>query len=101
MNKKWFFGWDNIKWFIKEIGNLYTGKVSYFSKKRVESGIAFVIGQWGMIYFLLENHSKLTASDIVLWAGVEFAISGYMISQIQKEKKTTDNSDSSDEQINS
>jgi hypothetical protein len=101
MNKKWFLGWTNIKWFITELGNLYTGRESYFSKKRVESGIAFVIGQWGMIYFLLENHSKLTASDIALWAGVEFAISGYMISQIQKEKKTTDSSDSSDEQINS
>ena len=100
MNKKWFLGWTNIKWFITEIGNLYTGKDSYFSKKRVESGIAFAIGQWGMIYFLLENHSKLTASDIALWAGVEFAISGYMISQIQKEKKTTD-SNNSDEQINS
>jgi hypothetical protein len=100
MNKKWFLGWTNIKWFITEIGNLYTGKDSYFSKKRVESGIAFVVGQWGMIYFLLENHSKLTASDIALWAGVEFAISGYMISQIQKEKKTTD-SNNSDEQINS
>jgi hypothetical protein len=100
MNKKWFLGWTNIKWFITEIGNLYTGKDSYFSKKRVESGIAFAIGQWGMIYFLLENHSKLTASDIALWAGVEFAISGYMISQIQKEKKTTD-SNNSDDQINS
>jgi hypothetical protein len=100
MNNKWFFGWDNIKWFIKEIGNLYTGRESYFSKKRIESGIAFVVGQWGMIYFLLENHSKLTASDIALWAGVEFAISGYMISQIQKEKKTKD-SNNSDEQINS
>jgi len=100
MNKKWFLGWTNIKWLITEIGNLYTGKDSYFSKKRIESGIAFVVGQWGMIYFLLENHSKLTASDIALWAGVEFAISGYMISQIQKEKKTND-SNSSDEQINS
>lgn len=101
MNKKWFLGWTNIKWFITEVGNLYTGRESHFSKKRIESGIAFVIGQWGMIYFLLENHSKLTASDIALWAGVEFAISGYIISQIQKEKKTPDSSDSSDEQINS
>jgi hypothetical protein len=40
----------------------------------------------------------MTASDIALWAGVEFAIGGYMISQIQKEKKS---SDSTDEQINS
>jgi len=86
--KKYFFGWTNIKWFIKEIGNLYTGKDSYFSKKRVESGIAFVIGQWGMIYFIIQNISTMSTSDVVLWAGVEFAISGYMLNQIQKEKLT-------------
>lgn len=85
--KNLFFGWDNIKWFIKEIGNLYTGKESFFSKKRVESGIAFVVGQWGMIYFLLQNMQTMSTSDIVLWAGVEFAISGYMLNQIQKEKQ--------------
>jgi len=87
MKKKYFFGWTNIKWFIKEIMNLYSGVPSYFSKKRIESGIAFVIGQWGMIYFMIQNIDKLTASDVVLWAGVEFAISGYMLNQIQKEKK--------------
>lgn len=85
--KKWFFGWTNIKWFITELVNLYTGKPSYFSKKRIESGIAFVIGQWGMIYFVLENLPKMTTSDMVLWASVEFAVSGYMVNQIQKEKK--------------
>ena len=82
-----FFGWNNIKWFIKEIGNLYTGKDSFFSKKRVESGIAFAVGQWGMIYFLLQKLDSMNTSDIVLWAGVEFAISGYMLNQIQKEKQ--------------
>lgn len=90
-NKIYFFGWTNIKWFITEMGNLYTGKPSYFSKKRIESGIAFIIGQWGMIYFLLENINKMTTSDMVLWAGVEFAVGGYMVSQIQKEKKVIKN----------
>jgi len=86
--KKYFFGWSNIKWFIREIGNLYTGKDSHFSKKRVESGIAFIIGQWGMIYFIIQNISTMSTSDIVLWSGVEFAIAGYMLNQIQKEKLT-------------
>ena len=86
--KNLFFGWTNIKWFIREIGNLYTGKESFFSKKRVESGIAFAVGQWGMIYFLLQNMQTMSTSDIVLWSGVEFAISGYMLNQIQKEKKS-------------
>lgn len=87
MKKKWFFGWTNVKWLIKELINLYTTKDSFFSKKRIESGIAFIIGQWGMIYFLTKNIDKLTTSDITLWAALEFAIAGYIVSQIQKEKK--------------
>ncbi len=90
MKKKWFFGWFNIKFLIKELVKLYSNEPSYFSKKRVESGIAFIVGQWGMIYFLVQNIDKLTTSDIALWAGVEFAIAGYIISQIQKEKKVED-----------
>ena len=75
MEKKWFFGWSNIKWLIKELIKLYGVEISYFSKKRVESGVAFLVGQFGMIYFLMVN--------------IEFAISGYIVSQIQKEKKNT------------
>ena len=86
MKKKLFFGWFNIKFLIKELIKLYSNEPSYFSKKRVESGIAFIVGQWGMIYFLTQNIDKLTTSDIALWAGVEFAIAGYIINQIQKEK---------------
>lgn len=86
---KLFFGWENIKWFIKEIGNMYSSKSSYFSKKRIESGVAFIVAQWGMIFFLLEKHTVMTSSDLAIWAGIEFAVSGYIINQIQKEKKGT------------
>lgn len=86
MNKKYFFGWENIKWFFRELGNMYSSKKSFFSKKRLESGVAFLVAQWGMVFFLLENHQKMTTSDLFIWAGVEFAVSGYMVNQIQKEK---------------
>lgn len=87
-NKTYFFGWSNIKWLFTEIGNIYSNKKSYFSKKRIESGIAFIIAQWGMIYFLSEHHAKLSMGEMLLWAAAEFAVSGYIINQIQKEKKS-------------
>jgi hypothetical protein len=59
---------------------------SYFSKKRIESGIAFVIAQWGMIFFLLEKHEDLSMGEFLLWAAAEFAVAGWMIHKIQKEK---------------
>jgi len=82
-----FFGWENIKWFIREIGKLYSPTPSYFSKKRFESSIAFIIAQWGMILYLYNNYNELTMSDFLLWATAEFIISGYYINQIQSEKK--------------
>ena len=80
---------DGLKWLKDEILNMYSSRPSFFSKKRVESGIAFVAGQWGMVFFLLEKHSSMTTSDLAIWAGIEFAVSGYMLNQIQKEKKSS------------
>jgi hypothetical protein len=88
--KNYFFGWSNIKWGFKELLNVYSSKNSYFSKKRLESGLAFIIAQWGMIFFLLEKHSTLTMGEFLLWAAAEFAVSGYIINKIQKEKKSTE-----------
>jgi len=89
MKTKYFFGWENIKWVISELIKIYSSQDSYFSKKRIESGVAFLIAQWGMIFFLMEKHSSLTMGEFLLWAAAEFAVSGYIINQIQKEKKET------------
>ena len=86
MKKKWFFGWSNIKFLIKELIKLYSNEPSYFSKKRVESGIAFIVGQWGMIYFLTGHQQNLTMGEFLLWASVEFAVAGWVVNKIQKEK---------------
>ena len=87
MSKKYFFGWGNIKKGITEIIRTYSEKPSFFSKKRIESGIAFIIAEWGMIFFLLKKYPNLTMTDLVMWATVQFGVSGYIIYQIQKEKK--------------
>lgn len=81
-----FFGWENIKWFIREIRNIYSSNKSFFSKKRIESGIAFIIAQWGMIFFLLQKYSTISMGEFLLWAGAEFAVSGYIVNKIQNEK---------------
>lgn len=88
--KRWFFGWENIKWGIKELIKIYSPKASFFSKKRIESGLAFIIAQWGMIFFLLQKYESLTMGEFILWAAAEFAVSGYIINKIQKEKAPTD-----------
>jgi hypothetical protein len=84
--KKWFIGWANIKWGITEIIKIYSSSNSFFSKKRIESGIAFIIAQWGMVYWLIQKYESMTTSDLAIWAGIEFGVSGYILHQIQKEK---------------
>lgn len=77
---------EKIKWFFTEFINMYSAKKSYFSKKRIESGFAFLIAQWGMVFFLLEKHKDLSMGEFLLWATTEFAVAGWMIHKIQKEK---------------
>ena len=81
-----FFG--SIGWFFKELMKIYSNEPSYFSKKRVESGIGFVIAEWGMIYFILQKIDNMTVTDFAIWASIQFVVAGYMVNQIQKEKAT-------------
>ena len=86
--KKGFFGWDSFKWNFIEFKKMYSGRVdSFYSKKRIESGIAFIVLQWGMIYWLLNKYLVMTTTDFLLWAGIEAAVAGYMINQIEKNNK--------------
>lgn len=94
MKDKWFFGWANIKWLVKEFIKIYSNEDSYFSKKRIESGVAFAVGQWGMIFFLLQKYTVMSGTDFGIWAGIEFAIAGYVLNQIQKEKRDTQDDNS-------
>jgi|NOAtaT_7_FD_contig_31_8317268_length_2758_multi_6_in_0_out_0_5 hypothetical protein len=102
--KNYLFGWTNIKWFLKETLAIFSSKPSYFSKKRIESGVAFLIAQFGMVYFLFKNIDKMDVYDICIWAATEFAVAGYMVSHIQREKKidpSTDQIPTEEEQMNS
>jgi len=90
---KYLFGWSNIKFIVKELIKIYSGEKSYFSKKRIESGIAFVIFQWGMIYFLKMKIDTMDMYEMTLWAGIEATVSGYMLDKIQKEKKINASTD--------
>lgn len=82
-----------IKWFFSEIVAMYSAKTSYFSKKRVESGIAFTIAQGGMILFFLEKYQTLSMGEVILWATTEFAVSGYILNKIQTQKKDVHKND--------
>ena len=66
---------------------MYSNEPSYFSKKRVESGVAFLIAQFGMLFFLFKKVDSMDVYEFSMWAAMEFLVAGYTVSQIQKEKK--------------
>ena len=84
---KWKSFIADVSWFIKEIFKIYSSQSSYFSKKRIESGIAFVIAEWGMIYYMISKIDTLSSVELFTWASIQFCAAGYIISQIQKEKR--------------
>lgn len=92
-NKEYFFGWNNIKRLIIEIVKIWSTKKSIFSKKRVESSVAFIIGQFGMVYYLIENINAMIISDFLIWASIEFIIAGWTVFQIEKGKKKYSSND--------
>lgn len=83
---KTFIGYSNIKWLIIELIKMYSSESSFFSKKRIESGVAFIILQWGMIYYLIQHILKMDMMEMVMWAGVEATICGYALNMIEKSK---------------
>lgn len=87
---------ENIQWFFTELMKIYSSQDSYFSKKRIESGVGFIIAEWGMIFFLLKKYETMSMTDFAIWASMQFVVAGYMINQIQKEKKASELSNSTD-----
>jgi hypothetical protein len=92
-NETKLFSTENLVYAIKELIKIWSNKPSFFSKKRIESSIAFIIGQIGMIVYLIAAMKDMGTWDIMGWATIEFGIAGYIVTHIQKEKKELPNVD--------
>jgi hypothetical protein len=78
---------QNLKWFGEEIMNLYSSKASFFSKKRIESGLAFLLAQIFMIIYFFYHYQKMDVGALFTFVGIEFGVAGWNIYQIQREKR--------------
>ena len=85
---KGFFGWENFKWLCRELLKVGSSQQGYFSKKRMESGVAFLIlqyGMWDILQHLIEKETT-SMSDFAIWAGIEAFICGYALNKIEAAK---------------
>ena len=85
-----FFGWENFKWLCRELLKVGSSQQGYFSKKRMESGVAFLIlqyGMWDILQHLIEKETT-SMSDFAIWAGIEAFICGYALNKIEAAKES-------------
>jgi hypothetical protein len=87
--KKYFFGWTNIKFVIKEVVKMYSNEPSFFSYKRFQTGVAFFMFTQGAMY-VLTNHVN-SVMDFLEWCVPVLMVCGYTLNFIQKEKKDEKN----------
>jgi len=82
-----FIGRNRMAWAVKELIKMYSAnEKSYFGKKRIESGIAFVVAEHGAIFWLAKKYDVMTTMDFCAWLTIQLFIAGWYVNQIQKEK---------------
>lgn len=89
LDKKYFFGWENIKTVIKDLYETWSAKTSKLSSKRIERTV-FTVTAVGLTigcFIYLWIHQQLTATETVILTGSLLIAGGYNMSQTQKEKK--------------
>jgi hypothetical protein len=87
--KKYFFGWTNIKWGIKELIKMYSVKESFFSYKRFQTGVAFFMFTQGAMY-ALKNYVN-TIEGFIVWCAPVLLVCGYTLHKIEKAKTDENN----------
>ena len=79
--------WNQIKWFILEMGKTLSNKRSYFSSKRLERWTAFTTGESFLVIYFIYHFKTMTYLECLALAGAAFTVAGYTLNATQKEKK--------------
>lgn len=75
-----------IVWYIKQLIAIYSDLTSFFSKKRIESGMAFATAIFILLSYDYIHRHDLLHEQLLEQLIILFGISGYVIDKIQKEK---------------
>ena len=79
--------YKHLRWFLKEFLKMYSAHDSFFSKKRIESGIAFIVAECGAIFWLERKYDVMTTSEFIMWLGPQLVIAGWMVQKIENGKR--------------
>lgn len=85
-DKKYFFGWENIKKGFNELIKTFSNQPSFFSSKKIERSLLFT-SALVMVIVYFGYHVKIMGSgDLTLIVGALFAYAGYSMNMTRKDK---------------
>lgn len=84
--KKYFFGWSNIKYLLTQIYFTFSNKPSELSRKRIESCLIFVSTLTASMTWFFIHIKELTYVEVIAFVTTHFAYAGYILNSVQKEK---------------
>jgi hypothetical protein len=87
MKKKYFFGWENIRWFITELALTFSEMPSFFSSKRIERALLFTTALTAWIVWFGYHFKTLTYIEMMASVGMLFGFTGYILKVTEKSKE--------------
>ena len=85
-NKKYFFGWTNIKHVIRQLYFTFTDKPSELSSKRIERALFVITGITAWCVWFSWHYKILIVAEMILATGTLFTYAGYTLNKTEKEK---------------
>jgi hypothetical protein len=86
-HRKFFFGWQNFKWFFIEVLKTFSSEHSWLSSKRIERALLFTAALFLIVRYTLKHIPTMSSSDLLIIVGPLFIYAGYNTSVIRTEKK--------------
>lgn len=83
--KDGFFGWENVKWFLRNIQATFSNQPSYFARKRIESFILFINASTLLDLFCIKHWASMTSPEMLAIYAAQMVYAGYQVTQIRKD----------------
>lgn len=84
--KKYFFGWSNIKYLLIQIYFTFSNRPSELSRKRIESCMLFISALSCTLVWFIYHFKTLDYLEMLAVTGALFVYAGYTMRVMQKEK---------------
>jgi cytosine/uracil/thiamine/allantoin permease len=77
---------ERVKWLIRELVKMMSDKASFFSQKRTQGWMAFLMFYAGQGVFFVTHVKEMDVYTLTVWSSPLLLVAGYAVKQTQDEK---------------